>query len=226
MVSPLVFAFSHSFVSEFPELRCFAFACPAVLDRKLATDPIIKKTIKTFVYSDDWVPRLSFNSVRLAKAQIISLLQSYRQFHEVHSDLPPPNKWKTIIALCNIVESEAKLADHSIDRLPALFRQFVQDAQVKREFEESVDHVELSNKRLFVPGEIFQIDPLSHAERCCGCCLAGCVHRANFSFGTKVRPSSCDEYLEVNISPGIIVEHFPQEYYAAMQNVLLFGDRS
>jgi hypothetical protein len=205
-------------------VRCFSFACPAVLDRTLATAPSTKRLIKTFVYSQDWVPRLSFNSIRVAKTQILSLLQSYVSFHEQHPEMPPARKWKIMLLLCNILESAQDDADIDLNSLPALMRQFVQDPSVKRQLEEAVISVEESERRLFVPGEVFFVEKITTAERCCGCCVAGFVkvkQDEEHGFGTKVRHSSCDEFLEVNISPGIIHEHFPQEYYAAMRNVLI-----
>jgi hypothetical protein len=185
---------------DYADVKCIAYACVPCVDHELATSEEVKNLIINIIHNNDGVPRLSYCSLLSLKVQVVYLLNEYVKYHDIHPELPPPRKWQMLLKL-GLQEFDPDTSDGR------QFLKFFKDKKLQSGLEEALDEVEKREKRCYLPGRNFHVEPLTMFERC-----FDCVERPP----PTIREAQCEEFLEFPLKGSVLVDHLAQEYFAIL----------
>eukprot|EP00475_Leptophrys_vorax_P024904 TRINITY_DN3457_c0_g1_i1.p1 TRINITY_DN3457_c0_g1~~TRINITY_DN3457_c0_g1_i1.p1 ORF type:complete len:749 (+),score=223.58 TRINITY_DN3457_c0_g1_i1:52-2247(+) len=184
----------------YSDVKCIAYASPPVFDYELATSEEVNKHIINIIHNNDCVPRLSYSSVLALKAQVVYLLNAYVKYHEMHTDLPSPKKWQMLLSLS--VKGIDPDSESSRD-----YKKFFLDKKLEKGLEELLETIEKNEKRCYLPGRQFHVEPITLFERC-----FDCVERRP----PTIREAKCEEFLEFLVRNDMVMNHMPWEYLGVL----------
>jgi hypothetical protein len=190
--------------SDYADVKCIAYASPPVFDKELATAEETKELVINVIHNNDCVPRLSFNSLHSLKTSIVFLLSEYVKFHEEHPELPPARKWKMLLEL------GLKTVNYDLPDT-AVYEQFFKSDKLNAGLEKALEDAEKKEKRCYLAGRQFHVEPLTLLERCY------CVEPEP----PTIREAKCEEFMEFPISKNLVLDHMPQEYFAVLKALAL-----